>query len=353
MTFYANVLKRARAQQTGAQPISVPDDGGGLSYTGGSPGFYTPGHPNYNGGAPVYNAGPSFSLDNFMQMPTDELSVDYRTEKGKKRTGTLTQEELTGALRSQPARAFEYFNDARWQRWANEGVPFEQALLREANPGEAALGLERVIAGNRAERLTNNAFGTAQRQIRATGIRQDDTELSNFNRRLGLSRVLNRVDAQNAASKAAEERRDMVRNYAFDAEGNAMNTAAGGLGSAAQAFMARKMARKGKNAADDAGLAGLVGQGIGLAASIFAMSHSSLKTNIAPVENESILDGLRKLNINRWTYKGEETTHIGPMAEEFHHIFGVGDGVTIELVDVMGVLLGAAKEIADMIKAKG
>ncbi len=33
------------------------------------------------------------------------------------------------------------------------------------------------------------------------------------------------------------------------------------------------------------------------------------------------------------------------MAEQFRDIFGVGDGVTLSLFDVMGVMLGAMKEL--------
>jgi hypothetical protein len=74
-----------------------------------------------------------------------------------------------------------------------------------------------------------------------------------------------------------------------------------------------------------------------------AISHSSLKENIAPADG--ILDKLERMHINTWHYKGDAVKHVGPMAEQFHELFGVGDGVTLNLVDVMGVLLGAMKEL--------
>src|SRR5690606_19668276 len=88
-------------------------------------------------------------------------------------------------------------------------------------------------------------------------------------------------------------------------------------------------------------LSGLFGLG---GAGIIAASHSSLKEDIRPASG--FLDGLEKLSIYRWRYKGEEVEHVGPMAEEFKDIFGCGDGKTLALVDVMGVLLGAIKELA-------
>ena len=39
------------------------------------------------------------------------------------------------------------------------------------------------------------------------------------------------------------------------------------------------------------------------------------------------------------------------MAQDFRDAFGVGDGKTIHLVDVMGVLLGAIKELAQQKEA--
>ncbi len=76
------------------------------------------------------------------------------------------------------------------------------------------------------------------------------------------------------------------------------------------------------------------------------ISHSSFKENIAPAIK--ILDKLKQLQINTWHYKGDSVKHIGPMAEQFRELFGVGDGVTINLIDVVGVLLGSMKELAEV-----
>ena len=78
--------------------------------------------------------------------------------------------------------------------------------------------------------------------------------------------------------------------------------------------------------------------------SVSAISHSSTKDRIEPASG--VLDKLTKLEINTWHYKGDDRRHIGPMAEQFYELFGVGDGVTLNAVDVMGVMLGAMKELA-------
>lgn len=76
------------------------------------------------------------------------------------------------------------------------------------------------------------------------------------------------------------------------------------------------------------------------------ISHSSFKENIEPAT--SVLAKLAQLKINTWHYKGDAVKHIGPMAEQFREVFNVGDGVTINLADMLGVLLGAVKELAEV-----
>src|SRR5690606_13441047 len=70
-----------------------------------------------------------------------------------------------------------------------------------------------------------------------------------------------------------------------------------------------------------------------------ALSDKNLKEDITPISSEKAVSGLKKLNLHKWKYKGDKTTHVGPMAQDFKKSFGVGDGKTIHLADVMGVML--------------
>ena len=82
---------------------------------------------------------------------------------------------------------------------------------------------------------------------------------------------------------------------------------------------------------------------------LYLMSDRNLKSDIRPAA--PVLEALKKLPIYNWRYRGDPTPHIGPMAQDFRDAFGVGDGKTIHLVDVMGVLLGAMKELAQQKEA--
>jgi hypothetical protein len=76
-------------------------------------------------------------------------------------------------------------------------------------------------------------------------------------------------------------------------------------------------------------------------------SDINLKYDIEKVNDISVKDKLRNLDIFTWKYKGDDTRHIGPMAQDMQKIFGVGDGKTIHLVDVMGIAMLLMKEIAE------
>lgn len=81
-----------------------------------------------------------------------------------------------------------------------------------------------------------------------------------------------------------------------------------------------------------------------LPALLGVLSSRELKEDIQPVRATAIKRSLRKLPIYTWRYKGDSVRHIGPMAEEFSDAFGVGDRKTLQLVDVLGVLLASQKD---------
>jgi hypothetical protein len=77
-------------------------------------------------------------------------------------------------------------------------------------------------------------------------------------------------------------------------------------------------------------------------AGIAMKSSRTLKEDIAPVND--VREKLKKLPIYTWKYKGDTQKHIGPMAEEFQETFGIGDGKTLHLNDLLGVMMASMKE---------
>jgi hypothetical protein len=79
-------------------------------------------------------------------------------------------------------------------------------------------------------------------------------------------------------------------------------------------------------------------------------SDSTFKENIRPVDGDDILDKISELDITRWNYESQDASieHIGPMAQDFHRLFGVGDNnTTISTIDPDGISLAAIKALIE------
>jgi hypothetical protein len=71
------------------------------------------------------------------------------------------------------------------------------------------------------------------------------------------------------------------------------------------------------------------------------VSDRYAKENFAPVDGREILACLATIPIETWNYKGEDPSvrHIGPMAQDFARVLGVGaDDKRIHMIDASGVL---------------
>jgi len=70
------------------------------------------------------------------------------------------------------------------------------------------------------------------------------------------------------------------------------------------------------------------------------------KENFQSLENEDILEKIEQLPVTRWNYKGLSEKHIGPMAQDFHRIFGLGtDDKSISTIDPSGIALAGIQEL--------
>ncbi|MDH3377869.1 MAG: tail fiber domain-containing protein [Gammaproteobacteria bacterium] len=79
------------------------------------------------------------------------------------------------------------------------------------------------------------------------------------------------------------------------------------------------------------------------ASNVTFSSSRVLKTDISEVDVESILAGISQLPIHSWRFKDSDNAveHVGPMAEDFRDVFGLGDGKRISVTDVQGIALAA------------
>jgi hypothetical protein len=78
-----------------------------------------------------------------------------------------------------------------------------------------------------------------------------------------------------------------------------------------------------------------------------SLSDRNAKTDIAPLDDASILAKVAALPIDSWQYKSEKgVRHVGPMAQDFYAAFGTGvDNRHITSIDEDGVALAAVKAV--------
>ncbi|MGB3075243.1 MAG: tail fiber domain-containing protein, partial [Chitinophagales bacterium] len=80
-------------------------------------------------------------------------------------------------------------------------------------------------------------------------------------------------------------------------------------------------------------------------------SDKRLKENMEAMDKQNILEKVNQLNITKWNYKVDrDRKYIGPMAQDFHQLFDVGDDTTISTIDPSGIALLAVQALSEEIK---
>jgi hypothetical protein len=86
-----------------------------------------------------------------------------------------------------------------------------------------------------------------------------------------------------------------------------------------------------------------------------SISDRDVKRNIEPVNSRAILDQLTQVPLATWNYESQDESirHIGPMAQDFHAAFGVGeDERYITGIDADGVALAAIQGLHQIVQEK-
>ncbi len=79
-----------------------------------------------------------------------------------------------------------------------------------------------------------------------------------------------------------------------------------------------------------------------------SISDRNRKENFLALETGSVLTRLRSVPVTTWNYKSQDRTirHIGPMAQDLHAVFGVGESnLLINSVDIDGINMAGVKEL--------
>lgn len=112
--------------------------------------------------------------------------------------------------------------------------------------------------------------------------------------------------------------------------------------------------RNQQNAAIMSGIGQLGGTAAGIWAGKGFPMPSSRDAKEDKREVRGVLDALDQMPVEAWRYKdgeGDGGEHVGTYAEDFKKATGLGDGKTINVIDALGVTMGAIKELAEKVEA--
>ncbi|HAK7592853.1 TPA: tail fiber domain-containing protein [Salmonella enterica] len=290
-----------------------------------------------------------------------------------------------------------------WSRYENKFMPVEDRVIDDAMNWDSADNQAAFAAQAKAD--VNNATAqqkaATERQQEAMGVDPSSGRYQSLDSQADTQAALNAADAENAArtqrQMEAVQMRQGVAQQGLQEAGLANQTAglAGSLGSGGintglaanqgfyqnaglmgtgygldmkgqqgkgslllseyQAQLAAAEAEEQANAANMGGMMSGIGSLAGAYLNNFAgndpltksiTSSKSVKENKKPVSGA--LSALNGLNIQSWKYKdGVEDSgqHIGPYAEDWQRVTGLGNGKSIPVVDAVGVTMKAVQEL--------
>ena len=210
-------------------------------------------------------------------------------------------------------------------------------------------GQEEQVAGSRTRAGKNVAVqqGAFERSTRGQDL--SPRQQAAAKRRFSLRGALARTNAANTTRRGIGDRSRFAAQFGAGLEKGLFDQQSAGLSNLANVETQKILGKKARQAK-------VVNDKKSAVGSVFSMiigsSSETFKDKRGPAEK--LLDRLKKIRVDKWNYKGQESEHIGPYAEEFNDAFNTdgasGDKRFINLVDGLGVALGAIKELNEKVE---
>lgn len=274
---------------------------------------------------------------------TGEMMLNWMKDQAQITNGWATED------RARAKTVFEPMQDA-FIAEAN-GFATPERKQAAADAAAADVGLQAAQAGE-----------IQKRQAMAMGVNPMSGRFINASAKAGTDAALASAGAGNLARRTVDDQGRQLRAAAVNMGSglmvnplNSMQTSSGSVqsgGSAAMSgygqqgqllntdFQNRMQAYK----ESQAGIGGLFGA-LGSVAGALIPSSKEIKHGKQPVD---ALGAIRDMPVEQWTYnegQGDGGTHVGPYAEDFHAATGVGDGKSIDAITMMGLTMGAVREL--------
>jgi hypothetical protein len=85
-------------------------------------------------------------------------------------------------------------------------------------------------------------------------------------------------------------------------------------------------------------------------------SSREFKEDFRELNSQQVLEKIANLSVMKWSFKGTDEQHVGPVAEDFYDLFGLGvgdpkeDSKYIAASDMAGVSMVAIQELAQIVE---
>lgn len=80
-------------------------------------------------------------------------------------------------------------------------------------------------------------------------------------------------------------------------------------------------------------------------------SDQNVKENMVPALPDEMLKQVNQIPVQGWSYVYDPNVrHVGPMAQDWNRVTGLGDGKTISIVDAFGMLMAAIQALTQRIE---
>jgi hypothetical protein len=292
----------------------------------------------------VYRAPtPGTVIDGIVHNPDGSFTADGGTDlRGKRLAPTEVKPGQESQIRG--------LNEAATAR--NRFRQMGNSIEGTANQA----GLSGALQRTRADSDTSfeTAAGSLARRQRALGLNVTDRQKKTQKRRQSLTREIAGAEATNATRRDFGARAIDASIASGDLEDQIAGIESAGFDALDRAAAEQQVRTQQRADEKKKAEASLFGNAAGLGLSLLMLSDENAKHKKRPI-NESLLDRLDRVRVERWKYIGDDTDHVGAYAQEFNDTFGVGKGREnmISLVDAVGVTMGAIKELNAKVDARG
>jgi len=310
-------------------------------------------------GNPIYAVGTQNAINDFIKKNPDVVSQisDYLTQQYND-----TNKDAIQAANDQYQKQLEAYNQNL--QWYNEAkaagsyTPDQISAAVAAQPGYAAQqqqGIDAIQKAASAKGLLGS--GNMLKDISNFGSQLESQYYNNMLNNLAQQAGIG-AQAANSSAGVLTGQGTALGNLQSQLSDSLANAALAKGQAQASAYQLgntqynKVITGESSSSSGGGGLSG-IGSLLGGVASLGKLSSKLLKTKGEEVKID--LDDLDNLPVEKWQYKPsvkfmDKVDHIGPYAEDFKEVFGVGDGVTIDTVDAIGVLFGIVKQLKDKIK---